>query len=271
MRIEDLENDLETVINKYNNLISLYNNLISIKNNEENTKINNGNYNKNHIITNVKTKITDRSITSKINLNNSIEKEDSKLEIYRKDNKNNNKIKNIFIQESNKKINNFDNDYINHLKKENERLKKIIITYENINSTMCPKKSANTLKGRNYLINNKIKRISEKAKRSISKANSKEHHSYVMNAYKSKIMPNKNNINNKSSLLFLMNKNKSINHKNNIMDYSLIIDSSLILPKKKKILEIPKNNTAYNTINNNNIEYKNVLKKNNTNINQRKR
>ena len=269
MRIEDLENDLETVINKYNNLISLYNNLINIKNYEENKKINNGIYNKSNTITNVKTKLTDRTITSKINLNNSNEKEDSKLHIYRKNNKNNNKIKSILIQGSNKIINNFDNDYINHLKKENERLKKIIITYENINSNLCPKKSANTLKGRNYLINNKIKRISERAKRSISKVNSKEH-SYIMNAYKSKNMPNKNYINNKSSLLFIMKQNKSINHKNNLMDYSLITDSSLILPKKKKILEIPKNNTVYNTINNNNIDYKNILKKNNTNINSGK-
>ena len=234
------------------------------KNTEENQKINNGVYNKNIGLNNVKNKLTDRSITSKIS--NSNEKVNSKLNIYRKNKNNNNKIKSILIQGNNKFItNNFDNDYINHLRKENERLKKIIITYENINPNNYPKKSQNILKKRNYLINNKIKRISERANRSISKGNSKEH-SYIMNAYKSKNIPNKNNINNKSSILFLMKQNKSINQKNNFTDFSVITDSSLILPKNKKILEIPKNNKIYNTINNNNIDYKNILKKNNTNI-----
>lgn len=276
LKIEDLENNLESVINKYNNLINKYNNLVNIKK-EESRKINNKN---NCTLNNFKIKLTDRSNVS--TLNNSNEKIISKINIYRNNDKNSNKLKNILIQGNCQSINSFDNDYINHLKKENERLNKIIITYETKNNNNCQKKYPNLLK-RNYLINNKIKRISEKAKRSISKKNSKEN-SYIMKAYNSKNFNNKNNLNNintkkinnnmnnKSSLLFLMKQNNSINKKNNITDYSIITDSSLIIHKNKKIPEIQKNKDNFKSINANSINkngnlYKNNLKKNNTNIN----
>ena len=248
LKIEDLENDLETVINKY-------------------------------ILDNFKNKLTDRSNVS--TLNNSNEKIISKINIYRNSSKSN-KLKNILIQGNNKSINTFDNDYIDHLKKENDRLKKIIITYETINQNNYQKKYPNLLKRRNYLINNKIKSISEKAKLSTSKKNSKEN-SYIMKSYNSKNFNNKINLsninmkktntymNNKSSLLFLMKQNNSLNQKDNITDYSIITDSSLIIHKNKKITEIAQNKDNFKSINVNSINkngnlYKNILKKNNTNI-----
>ena len=48
-------------------------------------------------------------------------------------NKKEKKIKNISIIGNNKNINSFDNDYISHLKKENDILKNIIKTYKSIN------------------------------------------------------------------------------------------------------------------------------------------
>ena len=198
-------------------------------------------------------------------MNNSNEKINPRITLYKKGNKNSNKIKNILIQGNNKNINSFDNEYINQLRKENERLKKLIIRYENINPNNNNKKIQNILKMRNYLINNRIKKISENNKRSISKTNSNEN-SYIMKAYNNRKLPSKNNIYNKSSILTFMKQDNSINHKNNFTDYSMITDSSLIISKNKKILEIPKNNKIYNTINVNNT-YKKVLKKNNTNVN----
>ena len=118
LKIEDLENDLESVVNKYNNLINKYNNLVNIKK-EENRKINDKN---NCTLNNFKIKLSDRSNVS--TLNNSNEKIISKINIYRNNDKNSNKLKNILIQGNYKSINFFDNDYINHLKKENERLNK---------------------------------------------------------------------------------------------------------------------------------------------------
>ena len=198
-------------------------------------------------------------------MNNSNEKINPRITLYKKGNKNSNKIKNILIQGNNKNINSFDNEYINQLRKENERLKKLIIRYENINPNNNNKKIQNILKMRNYLINNRIKKISENNKRSISKTNSNEN-SYIMKAYNNRNLPSKNNKYNKSSILTFMKQDNSINHKNNFTDYSMITDSSLIISKNKKILEIPKNNKIYNTINVNNT-YKKVLKKNNTNVN----
>ena len=254
-----MENDLEAVINKYNALISKYNDLIDTKKMDESNKFNHSFVNKsNCLLNNLKNKLTDRSNIS--TLNNSNEKINSRIKIY--NNKNNNKqMKNIIIKGNNKNISPLDNEYINLLKKENERLKKLIITYENTNSNNYLKKSANMLQKRNYLINSKIKRIAEKAKRSIdkTKSNSKEH-SYLMNAYKSKKTQNKHNFNNKSSILFLMKQNNSITQKINFTDYSNITDSSIIIPKNKKIAEIPKNNKIFNTIsasNTNNNKKKN--------------
>ena len=259
--------DLETIINKYNNLITKYNDLINTKKNEENKKINN------YTLNNFRNKMAERTEVS--TLNNSSEKNTTKISIYKNSNKNKNKIKNLLIQGNinAKNINSFDNDYINHLKKENERLKKLIITYENSNSNNNKNKFPNILKKRNYLINNKIKRISEKSKKnSISKNYSKDN-SYTINAYNNKNLEksqNQINLNNKSSILFLMKKNNlnSGGQKNIPSDYSIITDTSLTITKKK-ISEIPKKIKNYNTININNLNngYKSTLKKNNTNIN----
>jgi len=259
---------LEAVINKYNALIGKYNNLIDTKKMDESNKFNHSFVNKsNGLFNNLKNKLTDRSNIS--TLNNSNEKINSRIKIY--NNKNNNsQMKNILFKGNNKNISPLDNEYINLLKKENERLKKLIITYENNNSNNYIKKSANTLQKRNHLINSRIKRITEKAKRSIdkTKSNSKEH-SYLMNAYKNKKSQNKYNFNNQSSILFLMKQNNSITQKNNFIDYSIITDSSLIIPKNKKIAEIPKNNKIFNTISatNTNNNEKKIIKKSNTNVN----
>ena len=263
-----MENDLEAVINKYNSLIGKYNNLIDTKKMDESNKFNHSFVNKsNGLFNNLKNKLTDRSNIS--TLNNSNEKINSRIKIY--NNKNNNsQMKNILFKGNNKNISPLDNEYINLLKKENERLKKLIITYENNNSNNYIKKSANILQKRNHLINSRIKRITEKAKRSIdkTKSNSKEH-SYLMNAYKNKKTQNKYNFNNQSSILFLMKQNNSITQKNNFIDYSIITDSSLIIPKNKKIAEIPKNNKIFNTISatNTNNNEKKIIKKSNTNVN----
>ena len=90
-----------------------------------------------------------------------------------------------------------------------------------------------------------------------------------MNAYKNKKSQNKYNFNNQSSILFLMKQNNSITQKNNFIDYSIITDSSLIIPKNKKIAEIPKNNKIFNTISatNTNNNEKKIIKKSNTNVN----
>ena len=229
--------DLETIINKYNNLITKYNDLINTKIIEENTKSNN------FTLNNFRNKISERTKVS--TLNNSSEKNITKIGIYK--NNNNSKIKKLLIQKTimTKNINSFDNDYINHLKKENERLKKLIISYGNSNSNNNKKNFKNVLKKRNYLMNDKIKRISEKSKKnSISKNYSKDN-SYILNAYNNKNFDknnNQSNVNNKSSILFLMKKNylNSKYQKNISTDYYLITDSSLIIPKKNKITEIPK-------------------------------
>ena len=254
LKIEDLEFDLENVINKYNNLLNKYNKLINIKKIDDNKKTNNEIINKNNLtLNNFKNKLTDRSNISTIN--NSNEKLVSKINIFRNIQNNNNNIKKILIQGNFKSLNSFDNYHINRLKKENERFKKLI---------NYPKNNPDNIKRRYYLINNRIKRISDKAKRSKSKVNSKEH-SYIMKTYQSKNGKNKNNIKNKSSILFLMNKNKSINQKNALIDYSILTEESFILPNKK-VSEIHKNNKIYNTINisKNNETF---LKKNNTNLN----
>ena len=68
-----------------------------------------------------------------------------------------------------------------------------------------------------------------------------------MKSYKSKNGKIKNNIKNKSSILFLMNQKNATNQKNNFIDYSIITDASLILPNKI-VSEIHKNKTIYNKI-----------------------
>ena len=188
-------------------------------------------------------------------------------------NNKNKQIKHIsLIGNNNKNINSFDNDFINNLKKENERLKKLIISYENINSNNYIKKSANDFKKRNNLINSRTKRISERAKRSIDKKNSNsKDRSSLMNSYIMKKSQNKNNFNNKSSILFLMKQNNSLKKNINYTDYSLVNDTSIIIPKNKKIEEIQKNNNRiFNTISTSKTHKhneKNISRKSNTNLN----
>ena len=213
-------------------------------------------HNRTSFINNIKNKITDRSNMSTLNNSNQ---------------KINKQIKHIALNANNKNINSFDNDFINKLQKENERLKKLIISYENTNVKNFIKKSTNNLKKRNYLINDKIKRISERAKRSLDKKNSNpKDSSILMNSYIMKKSQNKNNINNKSTLLFLMKQNNSNNQNINYTDYSLINDTSLIIPKKK-FSEIQKNNNkTFNTISTSKTNMhndKNIYRKNTTNVN----
>ena len=195
MQIEDLESDLEDVINRYNILINLYNNLKNEKN-LENTKINDY-----YTLNNNRKSLSKTKLSS---MNN------SKLKNNKKISKNNinKKINTIFVTENNKNLNCFDNDYINNLKKENERLKKLVVKYGNNQKSINfnqNKRKINIIKEKKNIFNNRFNKIKECKKRPISNNNSKDH-SYIANYYNSKFKNIQNNINNKSDLMLLMNK-----------------------------------------------------------------
>lgn len=254
------------VINKYNNLINEYNELKNSKENEIHRRISdltNSNINDYSFNNNNRNKVINPKLLSINNYN---------------DKKNNNtflktNMKNISIPENYKNLNCFDNEYINRLKKENERLKKLIIKYEYTNKTKMvlnknPNKnkiSANILKERNTIYNKKINKINERKSRHISKNSSKEH-SYIINYFKNK--HNSYNINNKSDILLLMNKtNYSIIPKKKLTTDSITItnDETMTIKQNKKIT-----NNFYNTISSSsNKEFFNgsIIKKNRTCIN----
>ena len=241
LQLEDIENDLEIIINKYNKLIKENNYL---KNNIENeakklyelNKTNNNNNNDNNDDTfNIKNNNNKLINPKLLTINNYKEKINN--------NKNNNiNFKSISFIEKRHKINILENECINNLKKENERLKKIIIKYEcsNKNNMILNKYknkiNTNILKERNRNTNLNLNRknniLMERKSRPISKQNSKDH-SYIINYFKHKNNPHYNqnnnnlNINNKSEILFLMNKaNNTIIPKKKITADTIInIDS----------------------------------------------
>jgi hypothetical protein len=156
------------VINKYNNLVKNYNLLKSKKNvTSRNVKNDLNNINSNNLSKKINNK--NEKDSKLCPGNNSIGKNKNKVKINKKNHLNK---KNITIIESSNNINCFDNDYISHLRKENEKLKRIIIKYEcsrgksinNINS----RKSTNILKERGNLFKNKM---SDKKKRQTSNNN----------------------------------------------------------------------------------------------------
>ena len=245
IKIEDLENDLEMIVTKYNELIIKYNSLISKKNIDENKTLINRltNRNNNILLNNIKKTLNNR-ITNSI-INHSHEKNFNKITYnnnYIKQKKlRNQQIKNISIIGNNRNINSFDNDYINNLKKENDILKKLLITY---------KETINLSKGKNkFNNNNRSQRFTNQLTNSIKKNNSREHQK----------AGSKNKISGKSPTLFVMDKiNNSL-----IPIKSLAGNSITHISNKKLKSDISKNNKAFNTINAN-IFNQNIIKKHNT-------
>ena len=162
------------------------------------------------------------------------------------------------------------NEFTTHLKKENEKTKKLIIKYECINKN---KIRANILKEKTINnINRKNNTLSERKTRPISKKNSKDH-SFIMNYFKRKqkahIHHNNNfNLNNKSEILLFMNKiNNTIMPKKKITADTIINDDSAII-KQNKII----NNNFYNTISTVNNEFFNkISNSNSSNVNKKNR
>ena len=245
IKIEDLENDLEMVVNKYNELITKYNALINKKNIDENKTLINRltNRNNNILLNNIKKRLNNRIANAIIN--HSHEKNFNKITYnnnYTKQKKlKNQQIKNISIIGNNRNINSFDNDYINNLKKENDILKKLLITY---------KETINFSKGKNHFNNNnRSQRFTNQLTNSINKNNSKNHQKTL----------SKNKISGKSPTLFVMDKiNNSL-----IPIKSLNGNSITHISSNKLKSDIPKNNKTFNTINANIVHY-NIIKKHNT-------
>ena len=258
------------VINKYNELINKYNNLASKKNDEQNKKENNDMslYKNNTFLSSFKNRINN-GLKSESSNNSSAKNYISITNVTnnKKEKKIKNKeIKNISIIGNNKNVNIFDNDYINHLKKENDILKNIIKTYKSINFNSYMKESKYLYKKRSYFINNTKQIHPDKLKKSISKNNSKER-SYTMKSYNSKNSKNINDTLNKPSILYKKKKsnNSLIQKIKNMNDNSLTNDSTLYIPKNRKASEISKNKQNFNTINSSSGHYKkNIIKKNNT-------
>ena len=259
------------VINKYNELINKYNNLASKKNDEQNKKQNNDmslyknntflSSFKNRINNGIKVESTNNS-SAKNHINNTNDTNNKKEKKIK-----NKEIKNISIIGNNKNINSFDNDYITHLKKENDILKNIIKTYKSINFSSYMKEPKYLYKKRrSYFINNTQQVHPDKLKKSISKNNSKDR-SYTLKSHNSKNSKSKIDTLNKPSILYKKKKSKNslIQKIKSMNDYSLINDSSLYIPKNRKASEISKNKQNFNTINSSSGHYKkNIIKKNNT-------
>ena len=245
IKIEDLENDLEMVINKYNELIAKYNALINKKNIDDNkTLINRLTNRNNNILLNSIKKRLNNKIANAI-INHSHEKNFNKITYnnnYIKQKKLKNKqIKNISLIGNNKNINSFDNDYIINLRKENDILKKLLITY---------KETINLSKGKNHFNNNnRSQRFTNQLTNSINKNNSRDHQK----------TGSKNKISGKSPTLFIIDK---IN--NSLVPIKSLAGNSITHVSKNKLKsDIPKNNKAFNTINAN-IIHQNIIKKHNT-------
>lgn len=245
IKIEDLENDLEMVVNKYNELINKYNALVNKKNIDENKTLINRltNRNNNILLNNIKKRLNNKITNSMINYSH--EKNFNKI-IYnnnyiKQKNLKNKQIKNISIIGNNKNINSFDNDYINNLKKENDILKKLLITY---------KETINLSKGKNNFNNhNRSQRFTNQLTNSINKNNSRDHQK----------TGSKSRISRKSPTLFVMDK---IN--NSLVPIKSLAGNSITHVSNNKLKsDIPKNNKAFNTINANIIN-NNIIKKHNT-------
>ena len=255
IKIEDLKNDLELVLRKYNELNEKYNNLINKKLSEENRKTTSGILNKNNILlSNIRSRLSNRLngvIINYSNLKNFNTINVNSINDQKAKKINNKEIKSIprFANKNEKSI---DNDLIHSLKKENEMLKKIVTTYKRLNN----KKSLLTKEKIYY--NNREQRFPENLKTSINKTNSKEH------SLKSKVSANhsKNKKTNKSPILFTREKtNNSLSQNKNNFENQIITDSSLILSKTKKL---SKNKKVFNTINNNSH---NIIRRHNAYLN----
>lgn len=252
-----MKNDLELVLRKYNELNEKYNSLINKKFPYEDKKTISRIPNKNNILlNNIRKKLNNRlngvilNFPNLKNFNitnaNSIRNQKMK-KVINKESKSNNQIL------PNKNAKSIDNDLIHSLKKENEMLKKIVLTYKRLNN----KKSLLTKEKIYY--NNRKQRLPEYLTNSINKNNSKDH------SLKSKISSKQSNnkITNKSPILFLKEKvNNSLSQNKNIAENQIINDSSLILSKNKKWF---KNKKVFNTINTNSH---NNIKKHNTYVNK---
>ena len=255
IKIEDLKNDLELVLRKYNELNEKYNNLINKKLSEENRKTTSGILNKNNILlSNIRSRLSNRLngvIINYSNLKNFNTINVNSINDQKAKKINNKEIKSIprFANKNEKSI---DNDLIHSLKKENEMLKKIVTTYKRLNN----KKSLLTKEKIYY--NNREQRFPENLKTSVNKTNSKEH------SLKSKVSANhsKNKKTNKSPILFTREKtNNSLSQNKNNFENQIITDSSLILSKTKKL---SKNKKVFNTINNNSH---NIIRRHNAYLN----
>ena len=255
IKIEDLKNDLELVLRKYNELNEKYNNLINKKLSEENRKTTSGILNKNNILlSNIRSRLSNRLngvIINYSNLKNFNTINVNSINDQKAKKINNKEIKSI-PRFSNKNEKSIDNDLIHSLKKENEMLKKIVTTYKRLNN----KKSLLTKEKIYY--NNREQRFPENLKTSVNKTNSKEH------SLKSKVSANhsKNKKTNKSPILFTREKtNNSLSQNKNNFENQIITDSSLILSKTKKL---SKNKKVFNTINNNSH---NIIRRHNAYLN----
>jgi hypothetical protein len=250
-----LKNDLELVLRKYKELNEKYSKLIKKKLPDEYKKAISGMPNKSKILlNNIRNRLNNRLngvILNYPNLKNfnTINVNSIRDQKVKKVNKK--EAKSIPIM-PNKNAKSIDNDLIHSLKKENEMLKEIVITYKRLNN----KKSLLTKEKIYY--NKREQRFPEDLKNSINKNNSKEH------LLKSKISAkhSKNKIINKSPILFIKEKvNNSVSQNKNKAENQIINDSSLILSKNKKWY---KNKKVFNTINTNSH---NIIRKHNTYVN----
>ena len=250
-----MKNDLELVLRKYNELNEKYSSLINKKLPNEDKKPISGIPNKNKILlNNIRNKLNNRLngvILNYPNLKNFNTTNGKNISEQKVKKVNNKEIESIQILQ-NKNVKSIDNDLIHSLKKENEMLKKIVLTYKRLNN----KKSLLTKEKIFY--NNREQRLPEDLTNSINKNNSKDH------SLKSKISSkkSKNKITNKSPILFLKEKvSDSLSQNKNIVENQIINDSSLILSKNKKWF---KNKKVFNTINTNSH---NTIRKHNTYVN----
>jgi hypothetical protein len=244
-----MKNDLELIIKKYNELNEKYCNLINKKLLYEDKKTISVMSNKSNIlINNIRSRLSNRLkgvILNYPNLKNYNTINNNSISHHKIKKFNNKETKSIQIK-PNKNEKSNKNDLIHSLKKENEMLKRIVITYKRLNN----KKSLLTKEKIHYNI--REQRLPEDLKNSFNKNNSKEH------SLKSKMSSkdSKNKIINKSPILFVKEKvNNSLSQNKNIND------SSLLLAKNKKWL---KNKKVFNTINN---YSHNMIRKHNTYVN----
>ena len=249
------------IIKEYNELINKYNHLIKKKNIGQNKRVNSESINKSiSLLTNSNNKLRGNSKPKIINDSKNRVYNSINLNIIRK-NKKFSHNKHILIQKNNKNINITDNDYDANIRKEKNILKKLIKTYKNINFNNF-KKPINNLKERNYFINNRIIGKSYQ-NNSISKDNSKDQ-SFLIKSINERNSKNKCNSFNKSQILFPMKTSHNTKNKNNFMDYSYTNDSSVIFTNKNKLSSENPDYKNFNTININNYNLNNVIKKYNT-------